>query len=350
MKASSNLRAADYVRPKLPEERIERMWAAVARTQATRAPGRRFARASIAVALAAAVATVGVLFVLRQVPGAPPPRVEAPVANGATFTTATEGRQVTLPDGSLLALGTTTRLEVLRVMDDEIRLRLGHGALTCDVPRREGRRFVVEAGGTEIAVKGTRFTVELAPKTANTPALKVSVERGRVQVQRDERHVMATLDAGQQWASQRPPPPAASDRPATLDDAPKPMAPAAPPTAQELMLRANTARLAGRPAEAAREYDRLRLRFPGDARAGLAAFELARIRLTTLGDPRGAIEAFQFALAHNRGGFFAEDAEAGIVEAWHRTGDTQACTAAREAFLARHAKSPHAGRVKPLCR
>ena len=116
------------------------------------------------------------------------------------------------------------------------------------------------------------------------------------------------------------------------------------------MERANTARLDGKPADAAREYARLRERFPGDVRSGLAAFELGRISLASLGDPRGALDAFHFALAHERGGFFAEDAEAGAVEALDRLGDVNACVKARDAFLARHAQSAHASRIRLLCK
>jgi hypothetical protein len=342
MKASCGTRPADYVRPKLPEARIERMWAVVAQAQ-QRAPQRHTGRWAMVGSLAAAACIV-LLVLLRS--WAPARSGERAVASGDTFATDAHERQVTLPDGSLLALGRTTQLQVVRVTGDEVRLRLQRGSLTCDVPRLEKRGFVVEAGGTEIVVKGTRFTVELEPETTTRPELSVSVERGRVQVRRDEHTVMATLEPGQQWTSRRPAPPEPSAGPAASVPGP---APPLPLGARELMERANAARLAGRPAEAAREYGRLREGFPGDARAGLAAFELGRIRLSSLNDPRGAVEAFRFALAHQRGGFFAEDAEAGIVEALHRTGDTQACIRARDAFLAHHAQSPHFRRLRSLC-
>jgi hypothetical protein len=342
MKASSNTRPADHVRPKLTEARIDRMWAVVAQAQQG-APQRRAVRWAVVGSLAAAAC---VLLVVLLGPWAPAAHHDKAVASGDTFATDVQEHHVTLPDGSLLALGRTTRLEVVRITGDDVRLRLQRGIVTCDVPTLDKRRFVVEAGGTEIAVKGTRFTVELEPEATTRPELSVSVERGRVQVRRDEQTIMATLEPGQQWASQKPA--------ASVPSAEPPVSVASPetpllPGARELMDLGNAARVAGRSAEAAREYGRLSERFPNDARAGLAAFELGRIRLTSLNDPRGAVEAFRFALAHQRGGFFAEDAEAGIVEALHRMGDTQACARARDAFLEHHAQSPHVRRLQPLC-
>jgi hypothetical protein len=343
MKVLHTARPADHVRPKLTEARVERMWAVVEQAQQRRVAERPALRWAMVGSLAAAACILLVVLLRSWAPIAGGDRA---VARGDTFATDTGGRHVTLPDGSLLAMGHATRLEVVRITDDEVRLRLERGVLTCDVPRLDKRRFVVEAGGTEIAVMGTRFSVELAPGAEAGPELSVSVERGLVQVRRDEQTVMATLGPGQTWASQKPAEPAASAQTAASVPSPE-----TPPLlgARELMDRANAARVAGRPADAAREYARLSERFPGDARAGLAAFELGRIRLTSLNDPRGALEAFRFALSHQRGGFFAEDAEAGIVESLHRIGDTGACAEARDAFLERHAQSPHVRRLRPMC-
>ncbi len=344
MKAEANRHRADYVRPTLSEARVARMWAA-----AEQPGGRRLTAVRWAMAGSLATAACVLLVLLLRGESKVVASGELPVTSGATFRTGAAERPVTLPDGSQLALGPTTLLDVVRVTADEVRLRLRQGVLTCDVPERAGRRFVVEAAGTEIAVKGTRFTVDLEPEATARPALSVSVARGRVLVRRNEQEVMATLDAGQQWSSQRPPLPVPTAQPtgSNQDSAPSAAAPSL--TARELMERANAAHMAGQAAAAAKDYDRLRLRFPNDARAGLAAFELARIRLKALSDARGAVEAFRFALAHNNGGFFAEDAEAGIVEALHRMGDTEACSKARDDFLANHAKSPHLSRLKPLC-
>jgi TolA-binding protein len=119
-------------------------------------------------------------------------------------------------------------------------------------------------------------------------------------------------------------------------------------TPQALFERADAARLAGRHADAAADFERFYRRFPNDPRAGLAAYELGRIRLGSLHDPRGAVEAFDVVL--QRGSEpFREDAEAGRVEALADLGDHEACVRARDAFRARHPRSPQERRVAKLC-
>ena len=113
--------------------------------------------------------------------------------------------------------------------------------------------------------------------------------------------------------------------------------------------RANAARLAGRHADAAADFDRFYRRFPNDPRAGLAAYELGRIRLGSLHDPRGAAEAFAVVLERAPGDSFREDAEVGRIEALENLDDAAACRQARDAFLARNATSPQARRVARLC-
>jgi TolA-binding protein len=288
-----------------------------------------------------------------------PPRAHS-VASGDTFATDATQRQVTLPDGSVLSMGASTRMEVVRVAPDLVRLRLLRGTLTCEVPRVDGRQFVVEAASAEVTVHGTRFTVELVPNAIAQPELSVSVEHGRVQLQVD-RQIVAVLESGQKWSSQKarlaspsaPAPEAILQQPDASTPSVEPSAApsvtaAVRPSARELMDRANAARLAGNSAAAAREYAALRDRYPSDPRAWLAAFELGRIRLNSLGDARGALEAFRFSLAHP-GGFFAEDAQAGMVESLNRLGDARACARARDAFLDRYANSAHAARIRLLC-
>ena len=357
MRTTSNFRPGDFIKPHLPEARIQRMWSFVELAQ-SRAPVQRVVYWGL-IGPIAAVACMALVLWLRPWFGRHGQTTAHAVTSGDTFATEAKQRQVTLPDGSVLSMGTSTRIEVVRVAADGVRLRLIRGALTCDVPRVESRQFVVQAGSADVTVKGTRFTVELEPEATAKPELSVSVDHGRVQLRLDGHTVAAILESGQKWSSQK----AAPELPtvaASSGAPPEPEAPAAPspapssegparPLAVELMTRANAARLGGNPAEAARAYAQLRDWYPRDARAGLAAFELGRIRLNNLGNARGALEAFRFALAHPSGGFFSEDAEVGVVEAFNRLGDAPACVEAREAFLEHHANSAHAARVRQLC-
>jgi TolA-binding protein len=203
----------------------------------------------------------------------------------------------------------------------------------------------------------------------------VRVERGAVEVREEGRALVATLKPGQAWESRALDDDARNDRdtealPGSGPSSPPASARAAPPlpplpplptssnpaptrgaelSPRALFERADAARLAGRHADAAAEFERFCRRFPGDPRAGLAAYELGRIRLGSLGDPRGAVEAFTIVLARDEGDPFREDAEAGRVEALDDLGDPAACKRARDAFRARYPSSPHAGRLARLC-
>jgi len=63
---------------------------------------------------------------------------------------------------------------------------------------------------------------------------------------------------------------------------------------------------------------------------------------------RGAVEAFD-AVIERASEPFLEDAEAGRVEALADLGDHEACARARDAFRARHPRSPQEKRVARLC-
>lgn len=81
----------------------------------------------------------------------------------ATHRTATgERRDLTLPDGSLLALDTATAVDV--AFDARQRLLRLHGGriLVATRPDPEGRPFSVDTPQGQVLALGTRFTVELA--------------------------------------------------------------------------------------------------------------------------------------------------------------------------------------------
>ena len=85
------------------------------------------------------------------------------------------GREVTLVDGSRLFLDGDSAFDVDFSASDR-RIELRRGRVWLDVVR-DGRPFLVEANGVEVAVLGTRFAVE-----RNAQSVDVSVEQGRVGV------------------------------------------------------------------------------------------------------------------------------------------------------------------------
>jgi TolA-binding protein len=370
MRSVSRRRAADHVRPSLSEARVARMWSTIEAGERARRE-RRVGRARAFVLLAAAALLTALVIVgvgrLRSSPGAS--------MAGLVIDTGAASQDVSLPEGSSLHLGPTTRLRIVTAAASEIRLRLDRGSVLCDVTHREGRRFTVEAERVEVEVRGTRFEVDVDVDPASGPpaAVAVRVERGAVEVREEGRTLVAALSPGQSWQSRgldgdgAAKDPGAEERP---DAEPAPPAsasavapPAAPPASAAptrggalsprlLFERANAARLAGRNADAAADFERFGRLFPSDPRAGLAAYELGRIRLGSLGDARGAAEAFSKVIKRDQPGAgdpFREDAEAGRVEALSNLGDLAACKKARDAFTARYPSSPQATRVARLC-
>lgn len=340
--------------------------------------------------LAAAAALLGGLWLVQRLPsGAEQLEARAPAID----------RQLTLPDGSTLALGAQTEARVVTLDPHEVRVQLDRGSVECEVAHNPERRFVVATGALEVVVKGTRFSVSSGLEATAPEQVVVSVEQGLVEVRQAPEHVLALLGAGQRWSSDgrsSPPlslPPPAPPAPPLLDvpspPVPQPAAPepgaarptaaqravpgaaarersepaagatrdsSSAPSARQLFERADAERLAGRSRQAAEAFDELRRHYPNDTRAGYAAFMLGRIRLDSLGDPGGAAEAFEFALAHAArdgsaagSGFFLEDAAARHVEALDGAGRREECRAARERFSRSFPRAVRAALVKQLC-
>lgn len=342
-------RPIDHVTPRLGGERVARMWAAIEAAQ-ERPP---FAAWPVAVALVAAGLLGWGLW----------PASVAPLASGDTVISPRRPSALSLPDGSELRTTEATELRVLRAEPDEVELLLDRGTLHCDVSHRQRRRFAVQVGDITVLVRGTKFTVETLDS-----GLRVQVERGLVEV-RSRGVVLASLSAGQSWTQQTRveealEEPAAPEPAAAEPAASQPIEPEREPahgkrrakhtkveaptqSAEQLLERANDARLAGDPAGAADLYQQLRERYPDDARAGLSAFELARISLHALHDPARALAAIRFARAHGHG-FARDDADALEVEALAQANDA-GCPAARARFLREHARSAHRARVEHAC-
>jgi hypothetical protein len=375
---------ADFVRSPATDAQLLELWTKIERTEA-----RQLRRARQLRAGAAGAAVVGALIGFAALPRAFAP---APVASSAPMNepaaAAIEApQQLSLVDGSRLVLSTGTRARVLAMRSDEVRVRLERGQVDCEVAPDRGRRFIIEAGGFEVVVTGTRFTVVAEAGAGSASDVAVSVERGSVQVWEASQRLLASLGAGQRWASERPagliePPdagleaaphvaashraassaassaPAASAGAASRADssragsgAPRAAATAPAPRsdASTLLARASAARRAGHLPDAVAALERVVLDHPRDERAGYAAFLLGRIQLDSLGDARAAVESFSFAAAHPGSGFFQEDAEARRVEALARAGRRPECADARDRFLAKYPRAARATSIRRVC-
>ncbi len=142
-----------------------------------RAPARRATRrAVIGGALAASLA-------LLVVAGVPP-------RDGADHVTAVgERAEIALPDGSVVALNTDTRLSV-RYGGSERRIVLHQGEALFDVVADAARPFVVEAGAATARAVGTAYAV-----SRDDDAVGITVAEGLVEVAADGAPVR--LGAGQ---------------------------------------------------------------------------------------------------------------------------------------------------------
>jgi hypothetical protein len=344
-------RLAEFVEPEVDDQRIDRAWAAVAR-QPFVVP-RPYRGAVLAGGIAAlTVAVVAIVLVARG-------RAASPSLAGVVFEAGSSER-VTLPDGTSASLGTGARLRLDRLQRERAEVTVEQGEVRLDVRHDDARLFVVHAPKVDVVDRGTRFVVDV-----DGAAVRVSVEAGRVEIVRaDSPQVVISLSGGQSWSDgsvqtspaasgpvlpPAPPPPSveadgtAAVVPPTASTAP------AGPSARELFQAANSARLEGRPRDAASAFDTIRRRFREDPRAGLAAFELGRLRLDALGDPTGAAEALSDCIVLAPTATFREDAEARLVEAFDRMHDRVRCAAARKAYLTRHPGGVHATAVASRC-
>jgi FecR-like protein len=371
MKKASEPRPADFVRAAMPDERLWQLWDGIERGEAHARARRRRLRQSASGAALLGVLVLALTF-MRSAPG---PAAGASIDPDTSASNGQAARHLSLADGSVLALADGSNARVVTMTTLEVRVRLDQGSVECEVPPVPGRRFVVEAAGFEVVVKGTHFSVSLAGEGDSTHGVSVGVERGLVEIREAPDRVLALLGPGQRWSSERngaaPPaapteglpraaspvvPPVATAASAsasapTRAPGPAPTLPprAAPPGPRALFKRGNTARLRGNTRDAEAAFDELRRRYPTDARAGYAAFMLGRLRLDALADPNGAVDAFSFAVAHPGSGFFLEDAEARLIEALAQAGRGDDCRSARDRFLASHPQAARARVVAQWC-
>jgi transmembrane sensor len=359
MTLPSARRLARHVEPAVDEARVDRAWAAIA-------PRRSFALGMrpLPWVLAGAALLAGILVLAR------PWRASAPVAGFVVESG--EADVLTFPDGSRMTLASGARVKCDRLEAARVETTLERGEVAFDVRHAEGRTFTVHAGGFDVVDRGTRFLVALSDGRVD-----VSVEEGSVViVGTGTKGGPRVLAAGESWSSGPHEGPSAAAGPvaatatsasvespdAAISEPAKPGdrtgttavpgGAGAPPTNEtgprELLAEAQSARLAGKPRDAAAALDALRKRFRADSRAGLAAFDLGRLRLDSLGDPAGALDAFDDAISLAPSASFREDAEARRVEALDRMRDGR-CAAAKRAYLAHYPNGVYAAAVGSRC-
>ena len=267
--------------------RVQRRVLAEVRAKGSRRPEGRAGSLSrpLAWAVAATALIAALVLIVARLPrGAQPTRID-------------------FEDGSFVVQGASARVVPGVVTPDRIELHQSAGSASYEVAPRPERTFVVLIDDVRVEVLGTIFRVEKIDT-----AVRVSVQRGHVQVHRGSRTVslvageevtLGNTDPGQppEPPAEQPPSPtppatdpaasAAATGTATPEQPPAataaPTAPAAATTTAddpgpaELFRRADSARAAGDTAEAIRLLNQLVARHPRDGRATLAVFTIARL-------------------------------------------------------------------------
>lgn len=319
------------------------------------------------------------------------------VAARALVEPTVENRVLHLADGSVVTLlDQDADVVIMRVSEEEIRLRLTRGAARFDVVPGLPRAFRVNAGEVDIEVVGTVFEVRRDGSGARVRVLEgrvrvawpvehelVLTEGGSGRFPTPELHGDLDLEAhGDAEHPERParePDTAPREEEPALEEQPREVprrvvrperrarrvrhvreraprrwvelaeageyeaaselledAPLEEASLDELLLASDTMRLTGRPERALDYLDRAAVLAETDHRAPLVAFTRGRLLLTALSRPYDAAEAFQRARALAPNGSLAMDALAREVEARARAGDAESARARAEEYVARY--------------
>jgi TolA-binding protein len=112
-------------------------------------------------------------------------------------------------------------------------------------------------------------------------------------------------------------------------------------TPSDLALLADTARLAGKAADALTAYQALRVRGAGSAAAKQAAFSIARVHFDQRAAYADAARWFRIYLAEQPGGPLAREAEGRLMESLSRAGDRSGARQVAERYVAKYPRGPH---------
>ena len=348
---------AQHVRVDVSDARVERVWGRVSdRLGRRRGRGWAWAGAGLCVAAVAAIIIVRARTTVSETQVA-----SVSAWEGAQLETAADALAVTLVDGSSLKLEPRSRVEVGSRTASAVKLVLARGRIACDVTHRPGRSFVVAAGGVEVRVIGTRFSVaneeaENGIDGTDGTRVEVRVERGVVEVRgAGPNAAIVRVEAGHSWSqvTKTEPLAGAVEVPVAVEADPdadvaaahkapqRAARKAAVTDARELFEQARSLWRAGRIDAAAQTYQTLLASHPRDPRAGLAAFELGRLRMDRLGDMPGAVRALEQAVALAPGAELREDALARLAAASAAAHDRSVCKRARDRYLADYPGGVH---------
>ncbi|MEM9190907.1 MAG: FecR domain-containing protein [Myxococcota bacterium] len=316
-----------------PERRVQKMWQQIdCRTR------RRRSYAWFVVPAVVSAMVVGAsAFFLMPTPSEPAATEPGPLAlgtNGALGGSFAVGASA-LSDGSRIEVAQAARLDVLENSGDSVVLALREGSADFDVEPGGPRTWRIECGPVHVEVVGTVFQVE-----RRADAVTVAVERGAVLVRGDRvpDHVQR-LEAGDRIVVPLEEPRAEPPVPLPV---PEPDRPA--PTVDELLARADAARLSGEFHGAERELSRLVRLHPSHPRTALAAYSLAQLRLDQTANPRGAARAFALSLRLGLPPGLREAAMARRVEALARSGSRTG--EAAETYLTAYPEGRYAEQVR----
>lgn len=359
-----------YLRQTSPE-RIERGWRAIAPRLRKRPSRRMYAIAALAVLLVVALVVV-------------PKWSKSPAIEGTVLETEEgQSQTVILAEGSHVVLGPSSRMALVNVSAERVRLRLDRGVIDVEATHRAGRTFTITAKQLDIEVVGTRFHVDVGDASGNAD---VTVTEGRVKVtSHDDPTHPRYLGAGESWSTRTPSLSSAASPPAVTVAAADAGTPRLPPPrprlspkflslfndgryndayalvaddfagrcgaldADGLFKLAEASRLSGHPRDAATAYDALRTRFRTDKRAPVAALELGRIELD-LDEPRAAKDALDDALALQLDPNLREIADARRIQALEEIGSRAECAEARDRYLDAYPQGTHRASVARRCR